>query len=368
MNRRTGLGRHFIIGLRPSLDLHADDRKLLNALQPAGIAVFRKNFEHGASYASWHARFVKLLTAARDAIGRNESLVCIDHEGGTVVRTPAPLTAYAFARVWAGDAGPVGQAMGVELASLGVNVNFAPVLDIDSNPNNPVIGPRAFGSTPLEVERAGMDFISALQREGVLACPKHFPGHGDTHRDSHYDLPVLDAELQALQARELRPFVAAIRSGVSLMMTAHIRYPRIDPDHCATMSRVLVADLLRQQLGYQGVVVTDDIGMGAVSSRFENRTACADVLRSGTDLVMICSHWTNTDRAYQMVDDLERSVRDGYLETETLEASDRRLAALLARLPQSNPRLLDAELLAKHASVAPLRDREGGAGEWVSLG
>lgn len=360
------LGKHFLIGLRPTVDLHPDDRRLLSTLRPAGAIVYRGNFVADQPYEVWHARFAALVAAIREAIGRDRVLVCIDHEGGTVLRTPRPITPYSFARRWADRAGEVGRAMGVELASLGINVDFAPVVDIDSNPANPVIGPRAFAADADGVIASAQAFIAGIQGEGVLACPKHFPGHGDTAVDSHLGLPVIDADRAALAGRELRPFAAVARDA-HLIMTAHILYPAIDPGVPATMSRVLVGDVLRGELGYRGAVVTDDLGMRAVSAMFDAPGACARVLSSGTDLLMICSHWTQTDRAYAMAEDLERSRRDGSLSDATVAAADARIDALLAAAPSHAPRLLDPARLAAHAALAPLHAARGAAGQTVSL-
>jgi beta-N-acetylhexosaminidase len=360
-------GRHFIIGLRPTIDLHPDDRRLLATLRPAGAIVYRGNFEQGVPYARWHARFASLVAAIKDAIGRDKILIAIDHEGGTVLRPPAPVTPFAFARQWAGQAEAVGAAMGVELASLGINLNFAPVADIDSNPRNPVIGPRAFGTTPDEVIAATAGFVAGMERESVLACPKHFPGHGDTLTDSHVGLPSLDVDRHTLATRELRPFAALVRQGVRIVMTAHISFPQIDPAVPATMSRAVVDGMLRDELGFRNVVVTDDIGMHAVSTMFEAPGACARVLASGTDMIMVCSHWTSTDRAYGLNDDLQRSVATGELAPEIIDASGARIEELLAAAPSNEPRMLPPEVFALHAASAPIRARPGAQGQTVSL-
>jgi beta-N-acetylhexosaminidase len=361
------LGKHFLIGLRPTVDLHPEDRRLLATLRPAGVIVYRGNFAADLPYEAWHARFAALVAEVREAIGRERVLIGIDHEGGTVVRPPAPITRYGFARRWAERAEEVGRAMGVELASLGINLDFAPVVDIDSNPANPVIGPRAFASDAEGVIAAAGAFVAGLQAEGVLACPKHFPGHGDTAVDSHLGLPVVEADRAALAARELLPFAAMAREPIHLVMTAHIAYPTIDPGVPATMSRVLVDEVLRGELGYRGAVVTDDLGMRAVSAMFDAPGACARVLSSGTDLIMLCSHWTSTDRAYAMVDDLARSRADGSLAEATIAVADARIDALLAVAPVARPRLLEASVFAAHAALAPLHARQGAVGQTVSL-
>jgi beta-N-acetylhexosaminidase len=361
------LGKHFLLGLRPTPDLHPEDRRLLQTLRPAGVIVFRGNFAAGVPYAEWQGRFAALVAEARQAIGRDQVLVCIDHEGGTVLRPPRPITPFGFARRWADRAAAVGAAMGVELASLGVNVNFAPVVDLDSNPANPVIGPRAFASDAAGVIAAAREFLVAQQAQGVLGCLKHFPGHGDTEVDSHLGLPVLHLDRAALAARELQPYAALLGAGVQLIMTAHIAFPCIDADVPATMSRTLIHDVLRGELGYRGAVVTDDLGMRAVSARFDAPGACARALEAGTDLLMVCSHWSSTDRAYAMVQDLERSRGAGELREDTLVAAERRIDALLAASTSHAPRLLDEAVLAHHATLAPLQAAPGAVGQTVSL-
>jgi beta-N-acetylhexosaminidase len=179
------LGQHFVIGLRPGVDLDPRDARLLTDVRPAGVVVFRGNFIADAAYEVWHARFARLVAAVRRAIGRDDVVIGIDHEGGTVLRPPEPITPFAFAQSWGDQAERVGRAMGVELASLGVNVNFAPVADVDSNALNPVIGARAFSDSPEAVARACVLFCRGLQAGGVLPCAKHFPGHGDSAADSH---------------------------------------------------------------------------------------------------------------------------------------------------------------------------------------
>jgi beta-N-acetylhexosaminidase len=360
------LGRHLLLGLRPTLDLDDDDRRLLSTLRPAGFLVYRGNFEAGVPYEAWHSRFAALVADARAAIGRDAVLVAIDHEGGTVHRPPAPITNFSFARRWASRSAEVGRAMGVELASLGINVDFAPVVDIDSNPNNPVIGPRAFGTTAEEVSRAALPFVEALQREGVLACPKHYPGHGDTSVDSHFALPAVDLDLEALAMRELHPYRTLVDS-VHLIMSAHILFRKIDPGLPATLSPKLIDEVLRRRLGYRGAVITDNIGMGAVSPLFEAPGTMGRVLASGTDLIMICTHRVDADRVYALSRDLERSVREGEVTREVLDASAARIDALLAAAPAHVPRLLDPEVFAAHAALAPLQQKRGAEGQSVSL-
>jgi beta-N-acetylhexosaminidase len=347
------LGRHFWIGLQPSPDLTDHDRRLLERLRPAGVVLFRGNFQRDAPYEDWAARLGRLLRDARETIGRERILIGIDHEGGTVHRPPPPITHYSFARDWARQAEDVGRAMGIELRSLGINVDFAPVVDIHSNPDNPVIGPRSFGTTAEAVSAAAGDFLRGLQAEGVLGCPKHFPGHGDAAVDSHHAMPVLDLSPETLRERELAPY-RALLADTRLVMTAHIRFPRLD-DRPATLSEPILRGLLRDEIGYTGAVVTDDIGMGAVSKLYEDSDAAPQTLRAGCDLILICDYWTETERALTMAGHLEDALRRGTLDEEVLEASRTRVDALLSAAPQHEVETLPEEVFAHHATLAPTR-------------
>lgn len=349
-------GRHFVVGLRPSPVLQDEDKYLLDRLGPAGIVLFAGNFAAGEDYDAWLGRHRRLLHEVRECLQRDEMLVCIDHEGGRVVRPPAPVTRYDYARTWADRAAQVGAAMAAELASLGVNLDFAPVMDMDSNPANPVIGPRAFAATPEEAAMAGTAFIAALQGGGVMACAKHFPGHGDASVDSHESLPVIDATLETLRGRELPPFAAAVQAGVRAVMTAHILIPKVDEEHPATLSERILGGLLRGELGFQGVVFTDDVGMGAVSERFRRTENAARFLLAGGDVLTLAGAGTDTRRAIDLARAIAHEAAAGRVPERVLDASRERIAALLRDAPQHDVRPLDAEVFARHADLAPLRD------------
>jgi beta-N-acetylhexosaminidase len=247
----ASVGDHFLIGLRPGTALDDRDRELLSDIRPSGVILYKSNFEHGAPYTQWLESHAKLIDSIRHAVSRERLFIAIDHEGGRVCRTPPPITRYSYATRWAQSSQEVGACMGTELASLGVNLNFAPVLDIDSNPANPVIGQRSFGRTPDSVILAALPFINAMERHGVRACAKHFPGHGDTKTDSHSEVPRLDLSLEALETRELRPFRAAIRSGIGMLMTSHLLFTSLDAEYPVTLSRKLTYEWLRSSCGFE---------------------------------------------------------------------------------------------------------------------
>ena len=345
-------GRHFIIGLRPSPELTDGDKYLLDRLRPCGIVLLAGNFAAGKDYDAWLETLRRLLHQARECVQRDEMLVGIDHEGGRVIRTPAPITRFGYARTWADRAGEVGAAMALELSSLGVNLDFAPVMDVHSNPANPVIGPRAFAETPEEVARAGTAFITALQAGGVMACAKHFPGHGDTAVDSHEALPVIDGTVDALRGRELPPFDAAVRAGVRAVMTAHILIPRVDAEHPATLSERILRGLLRDELGFEGVVFSDDVGMGAVSERFGRTENAALFLAAGGDVLTLAGAETDTSRALDLSRAIAREAAARRLPEQVLDASRARIDALLRAAPQHEVRALDADVSARHAELA----------------
>jgi len=350
----SAAGDHFLIGLQPSPQLQERDRALLADLRPAGVVLFKSNFVHDEPYERWLDVHSKLIADVRAAIGRDRIFIGIDHEGGRVCRTPAPITRFSYAARWAGQAAAVGRAMGVELASLGVNLNFAPVLDIHSNPANPVIGARALGTTGEQVTAAALAFMASLQAEKVLACGKHFPGHGDTDTDSHQELPVLNRDLAGLRARELVPFRAAIGAGIAMMMTSHLLLPQLDPAEPVTLSRRFGQELLRGELGFNGVVVSDDIGMHAVSRLFDDPTAAVRLRLAGTDLMMVCAYWTDTERCRGFAEAMISAQRQGVISAEAASQSRERVRSLLSRASQNAVTQLPAEVFERHRGAGAL--------------
>ncbi|QPC94407.1 glycoside hydrolase family 3 protein [Mesorhizobium sp. INR15] len=363
----ASLGHRFLIGLQPGHVLGDHDKRLLSLLEPAGVVFFRANFLADAPYEEWLAVHRTLMADIREHIGREEILFCIDHEGGGVLRPPLPITPFAYARRWKEQAADVGRAMGTELASLGFNVNFAPVLDVNSNADNPVIGQRAFGATPSEVSAAARPFLEAMQAAGVLGCPKHFPGHGDTSVDSHYGLPVVDIDAATFRSRELAPFRDLADADARMIMTAHIVFPQIDPGTPATMSKVMLQDILRRELGFKGVVVSDDLGMAAISSMLDRPETSIKLANAGCDLLCMCAYWADTSLILRMTDHIIAGLHDGAVTEATLAQSHQRIAALLSSAPQHPVRRIADEEFSLHATLAPLKDNsprklsEGGA-------
>jgi len=276
--------------------------------------------------------------AAAVPSGAPPLMVSVDQEGGRVQRVKAPYPHWPpMARVAArGDAAlveAVGRAMGEEVAALGFNLDFAPVLDVNSNPANPIIGDRAFASTAAEAARLGLAFWRGLESSGVRGCGKHFPGHGDTATDSHLELPRVDAPLERLRAVELSPFAEAARAGVPMIMTAHVLYPSVD-ERPATLSSRWLTEILRGELRYRGVIVSDDLDMKAIADHFDVGRAMVDSLMAGADCFLACR-----DPKVQAVaeDALDRAAASDAAVRRRIDESLERVRAFRATLSPPPP-------------------------------
>lgn len=257
--------------------------------------------------------------------------VSVDQEGGRVARLRgAPYTALPPMRA-IGQRGDVeiarraGRLLAFELRATGFDWDFAPVLDVDSNPANPVIGDRSFGSEPADVARLGVALAEGLERGGVASCGKHFPGHGDTLQDSHLTLPVLEHGLPRLEAVELVPFGAYARSGLASVMTAHVRFPALGEDVAATLSRASITGLLRERLGFGGVAVSDDLEMKAIT---DPAAAAVEAVRAGVDVLLVCHHAAVQHR---VLDALVAAARKGHIAEERLREAHARIDVLVQR-------------------------------------
>ncbi|HEY5936037.1 MAG TPA: beta-N-acetylhexosaminidase [Kofleriaceae bacterium] len=226
------------------------------------------------------------------------ALIALDQEGGTVQRVRAPATIWPPMLAHDGiaddeaTAQQVGLAMGQELRALGFDIDFAPVLDIHTNAANPVIGERAFGTTPDTVARRALAYARGLDEAGILSCGKHFPGHGDTATDSHFELPRVDHAWDRLEQIELAPFARAAEAKLPMIMTAHVVFAVLDEARPATLSEAVITGLLRKRLHYDGVIVSDDLDMKAIASIGADQAAVA-AIRAGCDVLLLCEDQAN---------------------------------------------------------------------------
>ncbi|EYB68155.1 glycoside hydrolase family protein [Deinococcus phoenicis] len=319
--------RTLIVDL-PGPDLTPEEGRFLARHGFGGVCLFARNI-------TTPERTARLVRAIRDALGP-DALIATDQEGGAVLRrldVPHPPTPMGLGALRdpaaAREAGAVA-ARG--LLDLGINWNFAPSLDVNVNPRNPVIGERAFGSDPALVAQLGVAWALGSEAAGVMSAVKHFPGHGDTQVDSHLDLPTVNKSREALEGCEWRPFRAAVQAGVGSVMTAHILYPALDTERPATLSPTVLTGLLRSEWGYEGVVVTDAMDMRAIADRYPGGLGAPLTLAAGADAVLVCGHGELAPHARHL-NAIRHALRDGRLTEARLHEALSRLAAAARRFP-----------------------------------
>jgi beta-N-acetylhexosaminidase len=293
-------------------------------------------------------------------------LLAVDQEGGRVARlrhgfTELPAMRDVGASSDATLARGLGQLMARELRAVGFDMNYAPVLDIDTNPQNPVIGTRSFGRSAALVSELGLALAAGLQAAGVAACAKHFPGHGDTSQDSHLELPRLPHALERLEQVELAPFRAAARTDIAAFMSAHVIFEAVDAEYPATMSRAVLTGILREKLGYTGLVVSDDLEMRAIADHYGIEAAVRLGLEAGVDHFLICHSAALVHRA---IDAVVHAVAAGELRQATLDAATRRFEAVRSRFerPVGPPSELSVLRCAEHLQLAERVQRAAEAG------
>jgi beta-N-acetylhexosaminidase len=310
----------------------ASARAALEAFRPGGLV-----YVANASRAKKATRLNAAIAAAAQELGMVPPIRAIDHEGGIVqriddVRNLGSNGAFGRSKPTLQKACERGATHAEQLREMGFDMSLGPVLDVATNPRNPVIGDRSYGPKPAVVARLGAAYIRGLQGGGIMGSGKHFPGHGDTAVDSHLGLPVIKAGQKRLASVELVPFVRAMEpdTDIASIMTGHLALPRIDPSGApASLSRPIVTGLLREQLGWQGLVLTDDMGaMDAITDRYGPGEAAVRAVEAGVDLLIIVQDGDNQERAR---DALVAALRDGRLDRAQVEASVRRVLAVKAR-------------------------------------
>jgi len=283
-DRKRRAAQRLIIGFEgtsPSEDF----KHFVRQAPPAGFILFARNVEEPAQLLELNRELRDLLPASLPPI------LSVDQEGGRVLRIRD--TAWPPMR-WLGNADDleltraVAAAMAGELRAMGFNLDWAPVADVDSNPDNPIIGDRSFSRDPERVARHVLAFVQGLHAAGMMGSVKHFPGHGDTSVDSHLDLPVVEKDVPDLEHCELVPFQHAVAAGIEVVMTAHVVFPAWDEAHPATMSHHILKGWLRGQLGHQGIIVSDDMEMGAVRGRYPLEMQLDLACRATVDLFLCC--------------------------------------------------------------------------------
>ena len=341
---RRAIGQ-LLIGSFPSTTIPAELRSLAREFGLGGVILFARNIEEPAQVA-------ELARDLQSLGGELPLWVSVDQEGGRVARLRAPFTKWPPMATLgrSGDerlASRFAAALAAELSAVGITLDYAPVLDIHTNAKNPVIGDRALAEDAETVGRLGAAIIRGLQDNGIAACGKHFPGHGDTSADSHFELPVVEHSPDRIRRVEFVPFREAIRSNVAFIMTAHVLVPSLDEQKPATLSRTIVHGLLRDELGYEGVILSDDLEMRALAATYTVPDAAVEAIAAGCDGVLVCRHLIE-DRARDI--DAQVQVLEALIHAvENERIPYGRIEDALARQRRAKERFLAAPTLAAHS-------------------
>jgi len=344
---RRQIGQLLIAGFGGG-QLPAELRSLAREFSLGGVILFARNISDPEQVA-------ELAYDAACLVPNLPAWVSVDQEGGRVARLKAPFTEWPPMATLgrSGDAALAerfARALAAELKAVGITLDFAPVLDVNTNPKNPVIGDRALAEKAADVARLGEAIIRGLQHEGVAACGKHFPGHGDTSADSHLELPLVEHPPDRLKEVEFVPFRAAIAARVATIMTAHVLVPALDEKRPATLSRSIVSGILREELEFEGVILSDDLEMKALANEHSVPSAAVLAVEAGCDGVLICSG--NTDAQVDALEALIHAVEDGRLPLKRVEDA-------LKRQQRAKERFLAASVVARPRHAKALRQALG---------
>ena len=299
--------------------------EMLDRYKPGGLIIMGENVKSAGQLLE----LVNSLKAVSSESGI-PAFISVDEEGGRVSRMPPELknipSALTVGKTGnAGIAGGVGSAVAGELKAFGFNMDFAPVLDIWSNPQNTVIGDRAFGTDADTVGRLGVSAMNGIASAGVIPVVKHFPGHGDTTADSHKELPVSDSTMERLESFELKPFYEAVANGADAVMVAHILLTQVDAKYPASLSKAVITDILRNKMGFGGVVITDDLTMAAISKNYGLAEAAVLAFQAGSDLILVV-HGSDSQAA--VAGALKNAAASGEITRDRLDESVYRILKL----------------------------------------
>jgi len=332
MTLEEKVGQMILAGVQGTV-LDDQARRMIADQKVGGIILYANN----VTTLDGTAKFVQSIKEANHS-NPVPILMGVDQEGGKVSRMPdevesIPSNGKVGKTKDAGLAEEMGTLLARQVKLAGFNLDFAPVLDVNSNPNNPVIGDRSFGSTAELVSRLGVAEMKGLRSEGIIPVVKHFPGHGDTSVDSHLELPVVNKTEQQLAKLEWLPFEAAIKEHAEAVMVAHILFPKLDPKYPASLSNVIIGEHLRGKFNYQGVVITDDLSMGAIAKNFKLDEAALATVRAGSDILLVAHSY---ESAKTIFDTLIGAVKKGKLDESRIDESVYRILALKQKVGLSD--------------------------------
>ncbi|MBX7232363.1 MAG: beta-N-acetylhexosaminidase [Bdellovibrionales bacterium] len=325
------LGQLFIIGLKGKT-LQKDEKDFIVKNNIGGVILFDRNLGSPQEIHNLCGEIQSLRHKNNYPL-----FISIDMEGGRVARLKAPFTQWPPARNLGIKnsttlAFRMANFMGTELRAMGINLDFAPCVDVFSNPKNAVIGDRAISSDPELVAKIASALVRGYIKSGIIPCAKHFPGHGNTLLDSHFDLPIEESDLNLLQRTELIPFKKVFRARLDMVMTAHIKFPQIDPQWPVTLSKVFVQKLLREEFRYKQIIITDDLDMKALASHYDKDLIPVQALAAGCDILLYCN---DTERPPKALEAVQKAIQNGVLFQDQIKASLSRVITLKKEMLQN---------------------------------
>lgn len=310
-----------VSGVEPN----TETEQLLHKYKVGGIIFNKKNMTNPSQTLAY-VNYLKV----NNSENKVPLFLGIDQEGGRVSKLPGELLDTPTNSEIGMTNDPslsyqLGSVFGKLVRTYGFNMNFAPVLDVNSNPDNPVIGDRSFGGSPNLVSEFGMEMMKGIQSEKIVSVIKHFPGHGDTSVDSHLELPVVNKSISELEKLELIPFRHAVNNGADMVMIAHLLLPKIDSNFPSSLSKVIITDLLRNEIGFNGVIITDDMTMEAITGNFEIGEAAVTSVKAGSDIIMVAH---NYEKILEVISGLKKAIEDGGIQEERINESVTRILTL----------------------------------------
>ena len=319
------LGQMIIVGFN-GYEVDSNFRDLLERYKVGGVILFKRNIKNSEQLLNLNNNIKSINSKNKLPL-----FISVDEEGGRITRLPEGSTKFPSNKVIGKEndedlSYKIGKQIGTELNNFKFNMDFAPVLDIYSNPKNTVIKDRSFGTDSEIVKTLGTATMKGLQDSNVISVVKHFPGHGDTTIDSHIGLPTVNHHKQRLDEFELIPFKEAINKGADAVMTAHIVLPNIDKSKKpATLSKIILTDILRDELNFNGVIITDDMEMGAITNNYGTENASVEAIKAGADIILMCH---TKEKQIEALEGLKEAVNSGEISIERIDESVRRIIKL----------------------------------------
>lgn len=347
------IGQLMIIGIN-GLTIDDYTKEMIEKYHIGGFILFKYNI-------SDENQILELLNSLKKANSTNSIplFLSIDEEGGRVSRLPNSFLKLPGAKK-IGDINDrdisleYGKIIGKRLKSLGFNMNFGPVLDVNSNPKNPVIGDRAFGSIVERVVDNGIQVMKGTRTEKIISIVKHFPGHGDTNTDSHIDLPIIDKDLEEMEELELVPFKESMKESVDGIMIGHILFPKLDSQYPVTLSRAVITGFLREKLAYEGLIISDDMTMGAIIKNYAIEEAAVNFLKAGGDLLLICHGYENH---IKIIEKIKEEIHKGGITQEELDEKVYRILQIKEKYKLEDRLIEEVDMDAINSKTQQLLDK-----------